>query len=136
MTDLILALHRATHATLHSLARDLADLDLTSSETNVLAVLADGLPRAVGVLAAATATRSTTLTNVLDRLVVRGLVVREVDPEDRRSFVVVLTDSGLEAAAAVDAAVQRLERAALSVVGQRELAGFNAVLEALTEGSR
>jgi hypothetical protein len=36
----------------------------------------------------------------------------------------------------VDAAVQRLERAALSVVGQRELAGFNAVLEALTEGSR
>lgn len=96
MTDLILALHRATHATLHSLARDLADLDLTSSETNVLAVLADGLPRAVGVLAAATATRSTTLTNVLDRLVVRGLVVREVDPEDRRSFVVVLTDSGLD----------------------------------------
>lgn len=136
MTDLILALHRATHATLHALARDLADLDLTSSETNVLAVLADGHPRAVGMLAAATATRSTTLTNVLDRLVVRGLVVREVDPEDRRSFVVGLTDSGRETAAAVDAAVQRLERAALSLVGQRELAGFQAVVEALTEGSR
>jgi DNA-binding MarR family transcriptional regulator len=136
VTDLILALHRATHATLHALARDLGDLDLTSSETNVLAVLADGHPRAVGMLAAATATRSTTLTNVLDRLVVRGLVVREVDPEDRRSFVVVLTDSGRETAAAVDAAVQRLERAALSLVGQRELAGFQAVLEALMEGSR
>lgn len=136
MTDLILALHRATHATLHALARDLADLDLTSSETNVLAVLADGHPRAVGMLAAATATRSTTLTNVLDRLVVRGLVVREVDPEDRRSFVVELTDSGRETAAAVDKAVQRLERAALSLVGQRELAGFQAVVEALTEGSR
>jgi MarR family transcriptional regulator, organic hydroperoxide resistance regulator len=136
VTDLVLALHRATHATLHALARDLADLGLTSSETNVLAVLADGHPRAVGVLAAATATRSTTLTNVLDRLVVRGLVVREVDPEDRRSFVVVLTDLGRETAAAVDAAVQRLERAALSLVGQRELAGFQAVLEALMEGSR
>jgi DNA-binding MarR family transcriptional regulator len=136
VTDLILALHRATHATLHALARDLADLDLTSSETNVLAVLADGHPRAVGMLAAATATRSTTLTNVLDRLVVRGLVVREVDPEDRRSFVVELTDSGRETAAAVDKAVQRLERAALSLVGQRELAGFQAVVEALTEGSR
>jgi DNA-binding MarR family transcriptional regulator len=136
VTDLILALHRATHATLRALARDLADFDLTNSETNVLAVLADRVPRTVGVLAAATATRSTTLTNVLDRLVVRGLVMREVDPEDRRSFVVVLTDTGRETAAAVDAAVQRLERSALSAIGQRELAGFRAVLDALMEGSR
>lgn len=138
MTDqnLILALHRTTHATLHALARDLADLDLNNSETNVLAVLADGHPRAVGVLAAATATRSTTLTSVLDRLVGRGLVVRQVDPEDRRSFAVELTDAGRETAAAVDAAVRRLERAALSLVSERQLAGFQAVLEALTEGLR
>lgn len=136
MADLILALHQATHATLHALSRDLADLGLTNSETNVLAVLADGHPRAVGALAEATATRPTTLTNVLDRLVVRGLMVRKVDPEDRRSFVIELTDSGRETAAAVDAAVKRLERAALSLVGERELAGFQAVLEALMEGSR
>ena len=94
VTDLrsgaILALQRATHATLHVLARDLAGLGLNSSETNVLAVLADGRPRAVGELAAATATRPTTLTSVLDRLAGRGLVVRELDPADRRSFVVEL----------------------------------------------
>ncbi|MGH3404280.1 MAG: MarR family transcriptional regulator, partial [Streptosporangiaceae bacterium] len=78
MTDLlsgaVLALQRATHATLHVLARDLAGLGLNNSETNVLAVLADGGPRAVGELAAATATRPTTLTSVLDRLAGRGLV--------------------------------------------------------------
>jgi MarR family transcriptional regulator, organic hydroperoxide resistance regulator len=136
VVDLILALHRTTHATLQALARDLADLDLNNSETNVLAVLADGHPRPVGVLAAETATRPSTLTSVLDRLVVRGLVVRVVDPEDRRSFVAELTDTGRETAAAVDAAVRRLERAALALVGERELAGFQAVLEALMEGSR
>ena len=79
MTDLrsgaILALQRATHATLHALARELAGRGLNSSETNVLAVLADGRPRAVGELAVATATRPTTLTSVLDRLAGRGLVV-------------------------------------------------------------
>jgi DNA-binding MarR family transcriptional regulator len=140
VTDLhggtVLALHRATHATLHALARDLTGLGLSSSETNVLAVLADGRSRAVGELAAATATRPTTLTSVLDRLAGRGLVVRELDPADRRSFVVELTGTGREAAAAVDQAVRRLERTALAGVSKTELAGFRAVLNALREASR
>ena len=38
----LLALQRATHATLHALAAQLADLDLTASEINALANLADG----------------------------------------------------------------------------------------------
>lgn len=140
VTDLhggtILELHRATHATLHALARDLTGLGLSSSETNVLAVLADGRSRAVGELAAATATRPTTLTSVLDRLAGRGLVVRELDPADRRSFVVGLTGTGREAAAAVDQAVRRLERTALAGVSKAEQAGFLAVLNGLREASR
>jgi DNA-binding MarR family transcriptional regulator len=140
VTDLrsgaILALQRATHATLHALARELAGRGLNSSETNVLAVLADGRPRAVGELAVATATRPTTLTSVLDRLAGRGLVVRELDPADRRSFVVELTGPGRDTAAAVNTAVRRLERAALTGVSERDLAGFRAVLNALTEEAR
>jgi MarR family transcriptional regulator, organic hydroperoxide resistance regulator len=140
VTDLhggtVLALHRATHATLHALARDLTGLGLNNSETNVLAVLADGRSRAVGELAAATATRPTTLTSVLDRLAGRGLVVRELDPADRRSFVVELTGTGRDAAAAVDQAVRRLERTALAGVSETERAGFLAVLNALREASR
>jgi DNA-binding MarR family transcriptional regulator len=131
----ILALHRATHATLHALARDLTDLGLTSSETNVLAVLADGRPRSIGELAADTATRPTTLTSVLDRLVRRDQVVRELDPADRRSFVVRLTDGGRGAAAAVDVAVRSLERSALAGISPAELAGFRAVLDNLAEAA-
>ena len=140
VTDLhggtVLALHRATHATLHALAAGLTGLGLNNSETSVLAVLADGRSRAVGELAAATATRPTTLTSVLDRLAGRGLVVRELDPADRRSFVVELTGTGREAAAAVDQAIRRLERTALAGVSESELAGFRAVLNALREASR
>jgi len=128
-------LHRATHATVHALAARLSHLELTASEQNVLAVLADGLPRAVGGLAAATGTKPTTLTSVLDRLERRGHLVRELDPADRRSFLVVLTSSGRRAARAVHAAVADLERAALGSVSDADLAGFRAVTRALTEAS-
>jgi MarR family transcriptional regulator, organic hydroperoxide resistance regulator len=132
----VTALHQATHATLHALAARLAHLGLTASEQNVLAVLADGRTRAVGELAAATGTRPTTLTSVLDRLEGRGHVVRELDPADRRSFLVVLTSSGRRTASAVHAAVADLERAALGSLSGADIAGFRAVTRALTEVHR
>ena|SRR5215831_18023950 len=131
----VLALHRATHATLQVLATRLAELDLPASEINVLANLAGHQPLTVGALAAATATRPTTLTSVLDRLARRGYVMREVDPADRRSFLISLTPDGGRAAAAVSAAVDGLERAALVRVSEAERAGFLAVIRALSEVS-
>jgi MarR family transcriptional regulator, organic hydroperoxide resistance regulator len=132
----ILELHRATHATLHALGRELASLSLTRSEANALAILADGRARSVGELASETATRATTLTSVLDRLERRGYVARELDPADRRSFEVRLTAQGRAAAATVGAAVRGLEGAALAGLSDRQLAGFRAVLRALREASR
>jgi DNA-binding MarR family transcriptional regulator len=132
----ILELQRATHATLHALSRDLAGLRISSSETNVLAVLADGRPRTVGERADLTGTRPTTLTSVLDRLEGRGYAAREVDPEDRRSFAVRLTAEGRKVAELAAAAVRHLEETALAGISDRQLAGFRAVLHALTEGSR
>jgi DNA-binding MarR family transcriptional regulator len=131
----VLALHRATHATLRVLAARLAELDLPASEINVLANLAVRHPLTVGALAAATATRPTTLTSVLDRLVRRGYVVREVDPADRRSFLVSLTPAGQQAAGTVSAAVRDLEWVALSRVSPAQWAGFLAVAHALSEVS-
>jgi hypothetical protein len=49
----LLALQRATHATLQVLATELVDLDLTPSEINTLANLADGQGRTVSELGAA-----------------------------------------------------------------------------------
>jgi DNA-binding MarR family transcriptional regulator len=131
----ILALHRATHATLYALAARLADLDLPAADINALANLADGTRRSVGALAAATATKPTTLTSVLDRLARRGYLTREVDPADRRSFLISLTPDGQAAARTAAAAVRETEQQALATVTQAELAGFHAVITALTEVS-
>jgi DNA-binding MarR family transcriptional regulator len=132
----ILALHRATHATLHELTTRLADLDLPAADINVLANLADGAGRTVGALAAATATRPSTLTSLLDRLTRRGYVERQTDPADRRSFVVRLTPDGQAAAARAAGAIAELERQALATVTPRQRAGFHAVIDALTQVPR
>lgn len=133
---IVTTLHQATHVTLQALAACLADLDLTGSEQNVLAVLADRRPCAVRELATATGTRPTTLTSVLDRLERKGMLIREVDRADRRSFQIVLTTAGQRTAAAVQAAVRQLERTALASVSAEDIAGFRAVARALTEERR
>ena len=132
----ILALHRATHATLHALTTRLADLDLPAADINALANLADGAGRTVGALATATATRPSTLTSLLDRLTRRGYIVRQIDPADRRSFVVSLTPDGQAAAQRAAEAIADLERRALAAMTPAQRAGFDAVIDALTEVSR
>jgi DNA-binding MarR family transcriptional regulator len=134
--SVILALHRATHATLHKLTTQLADLDLPAADIDALASLADGTGRTVGALATATGTRPSTLTSLLDRLTRRGYIVRQTDPADRRSFVVRLTPDGLATAQRAAAAVADLERRALGTVTPAQRAGFHAVIDALTEVSR
>jgi DNA-binding MarR family transcriptional regulator len=131
--SVLLGLHRATHRSLQALAAALSDVDLTGSEINVMAHLADGRARSVRELAAATGTRATTLTGVLDRLERRGHLVRELDPADRRSFRISLTRSGRNIAGQVRDAVEAIERTALAGVPSQHIAGYHAVIAALEE---
>jgi MarR family transcriptional regulator, organic hydroperoxide resistance regulator len=131
----LLALQRATHATLQVLATEVADLDLTASEINVLANLADGRGRTVSELGAVAGARPTTLTSVLDRLERRGHISRGSLPTDRRAVLVELTPSGRVIAAAIRQAVTDLERRALAGLSADAIAGLRAALQALTEVS-
>ena len=135
MTSAILALQRATHVTLHALAADLADLDLTASEINALANLADGRARTVSELGADVGSRPTTVTSVLDRLERRGLIRRGARPGDRRVVVVELTPSGQTVAGRVRRAVEDLERRALAGLPPATVDGLRTALRALTEVS-
>jgi DNA-binding MarR family transcriptional regulator len=129
----VLALQRATHHTLHALSAALADLSLSAAEINALANLGDGGTLSVRQLSERTGTRASTLTGLLDRLENRGYLVREVDPADRRSFRLPLTDLGREVAARALAAIADLEREALSRLDATQLAGYHAVVIALQE---
>ncbi len=129
----LLALQRATHATLHVLGAELAELALTPSELNALANLAGRGGQTISELGAAVGARATTLTSVLDRLQRRGYITRGGRPTDRRVVVVELTPTGRRVAATVRRAFDDLERRALATLSDRAAAGLRAGLRALAE---
>ena len=131
----LLALQRAAHVTLHALSRELTSLGLTAAEINALANLADGQARTVSELGAATGTRPTTVTSVLDRLERRGHITRGPRPGDRRAVLIELTGTGRQAAATIGQTMAGLEQRALAGLDAGALAGFHAVLQALMEVS-
>ncbi|MEU8618532.1 MarR family transcriptional regulator [Streptomyces sp. NPDC048623] len=131
----LLALQRATHATLHLIATELVDLDMTASEINALANLADGQGRTVSQLGAAVGTRPTTLTSVLDRLERRGHITRGTRAGDRRSVLIELTPSGRVTADTIRRTFADIERRALAELPPAAVAGFHDVLRALVEVS-
>ncbi|MCX4091962.1 MarR family winged helix-turn-helix transcriptional regulator [Nocardia sp. alder85J] len=132
----LLALQRATHATLHRISTELVDLDMTASDLNALANLADGHARTVSQLAAAIGARPTTLTSVLDRLEKRGLISRTTRAGDRRSVLIELTDTGRATAGTIRDTFTALESRLLGGLPADAIAGFHAVLRALTEENR
>ena len=129
----MLALQRATHRTLHALSAALADLNLSAAEINALANLGDGGTLNVRQLTERTGSRASTLTGLLDRLENRGYLTRELDPADRRSFRLPLTEAGQAVATRVLAAIADLEREALSRLSATQVAGYHAVIAALQE---
>jgi DNA-binding MarR family transcriptional regulator len=134
--SVVLALHRATHDTLHRLAVDLVGLDLTGSEINALGNLADGHARTVSELGTAVGSRPTTLTGILDRLERRGLISRGQRAGDRRAVVIALTPAGARTAAVVRAKLTEIETRSLAGVDESAIAGFHMVASALTAGTQ
>lgn len=70
---------------------------------------------------------------LIDTLVVRGYLLREVDEDDRRRLSIALTDRGFAAAAAVRAGVADIDAELAAMCGVRQLAGLRAGLVALHE---
>ncbi len=129
----IAALEATVHLVLDHLAEELADLGLSQGEVNALLQLDEGVPVTVARLQAATGQRASTMTGVLDRLEGRGLVERALNPEDRRSFTVILTEAGVTASRRVRKTFADLDALAQQGVSRRSLDGYFEVLGRLAE---
>jgi DNA-binding MarR family transcriptional regulator len=128
----LIALQRATHALVLALEAELSDLGLSPSETNLIACLTPGAARRIGEVIADTGQRPSTVTGILDRLERRGLVARQLDPDDRRSFRVELTADGASMHGWVLEGFERVAaRASTGLAGSRGGDDFRAVLHAI-----
>jgi DNA-binding MarR family transcriptional regulator len=85
-----------------------------------------------GQLLTQTLVTSGTMTNRIDRLTAKGLVVRGPDPSDRRGVLVRLTDTGREIADAAMAGLLKNERDLLAALSDRRLAELADLLRELT----
>ena len=109
----------------------LGELAITQGEAHVLAHLARHGPTSIATLHREFGHKRSTLTNIIDRLEQRKLVRRELNPHDRRSFVVHLSAAGRRTARPVVEALDQLERELTDAAGKRDLDGLAAIVEAL-----
>ena len=96
-SELVERLMRAAHRLRRASAHSLAPLGLTPAQERMLrAVSRGGDPWRMGELAEKMGIVPRSATSVIDALEGAGLVVRAIDPENRRSILVTLTERGAD----------------------------------------
>lgn len=110
--------------------------ELAGTEGHLLSYLAPYGPCAVSELVRVFGVKHSTMTSILDRLEERGLVEREVNADDRRSFLVGLTRKGRTASARIAELLEELEREIDRRITRRDMAAFERVIAAMGEATK
>lgn len=129
---LVHPVHRATHR-IGLYLDELGVRGLTQGEAHILAMLAQSGRATVAELHRGLAHKRSTLTSILDRLVNRRLITREVGRLDRRTFLVRTTAAGRTLARRISQHLAALERAVSVRVSSADLSGFDKVVAALED---
>ena len=119
----------------HTIAAYLAEAgcdDLPQNGPFVLGGMAGHSASAVDMIRGLGVTRQAA-SQLIDTLVVRGYLSREVNPADRRRLNIELTDRGRAAAEAIGAAIGQVDEELAAVITPAELAGLRAGLIALAK---
>jgi MarR family transcriptional regulator, organic hydroperoxide resistance regulator len=112
------------------LERVLSSKGVQTDEWRVLEVLADEQGRSMGELAQVVAMNHPTLTKLIDRMVAKSWVLRNVDVRDSRRVLVFITDLGLKMMDRLKEPLARHQRDVLDSLGERKA---NQLRKLLTE---
>lgn len=134
--DFLSPLHKASRQITVYLEERTGEEGVSPVEGHLLTYLGSYAPAPIGELVRVFGIKQSTFTSLLDRLEEAGLVRREVNPDDRRSFLIHLTEEGEELAGRINERLLELEEAIRSRVSAGEVEGFRAVMEAIEEITR
>ena len=135
--QVIIAVHRLSRRLTRWYDRQLAALGITSGEWTVLERLArspDEAPLTPGELAEAANVAPSSMTHRLDRLVERGLIERNADPDNRVRVRVRLTDAGYEVYARAIREADLVEADLLAGLTERQVHNLAELLEKVLAG--
>jgi MarR family transcriptional regulator, lower aerobic nicotinate degradation pathway regulator len=126
-------IHKASRQLSVYLEAPLQEPGLSTAEGHLIAYLNSYAPAPIGELVRVFGIKQSTFTSLLDRLEGAGLVRREMNPADRRSFLIHITDAGRARAEQSNRILLELEDAIRSRVDDRDMQGFQAVMRAIEE---
>lgn len=134
--DFLSPLHKASRQISVYLESRTREVGLSPLEGHVLTYLRSYAPTPIGELVQVFGIKQSTFTSLLDRLEKAGYVRREINPEDRRSFLIHISDEGRELAVRLNQCLEALEAEIREHVGARDMKGFQAVMAAVEEVTR
>ena len=126
-------LHKASRQLSVYLEEPAREPALNPGDGHLLTYLNSYAPAPIGELVRVFGIKQSTFTSMLDRLERAGLIRREMNPGDRRSFLIHITDAGRAQAEEANGILQRLEEDIRSRVSPRDVEGFHAVMRAIEE---
>ena len=109
----------------------LAPYGVTPGQYAVLACLWDGESKTAKQLADLLYLDGSTMTGILDRIEQKGLIIKQVDPKDRRAIRVTLTDAGRDLEGPLSQVILEANQEALANLGQVEGESLKALLHKL-----
>jgi MarR family transcriptional regulator, organic hydroperoxide resistance regulator len=129
-------LHKASRQISVYLEAHTRELGVSPLEGHVLTYLRKFAPAPVGELVRVFGLKQSTLTSLLDRLERAGLVRREANPDDGRSFLIHISRRGRELTGRYNRLLKRLEAELRGRVRLADVKGFHAVMGAVEEITR
>ncbi|HEX8906952.1 MAG TPA: MarR family transcriptional regulator [Longimicrobiaceae bacterium] len=129
-------IHKATRQITVYLQSLQDEAGLSPPEGHLLTYLQSYAPAPIGELVRVFGIKQSTFTSMLDRLEKAGLIRREVNPGDRRSFMIHITDDGRELAERANRQLEAFEEELRGRLTTREIEGFQAVMAAIEEITR
>ena len=134
--DFLSPLHKASRQISVYLETHTRDLGVSPVEGHLLSYLRSYSPAPIGELVRVFGIKQSTFTSLLDRLEKAGLIRREMNPGDRRSFLIHVTDTGRELADRLNRFLETFEDEIRECVSARDMDGFRAVMAAVEEVTR
>ena len=109
--------------------------DLSLSQYNLLRILRGAGPEGhpVGAIAKRMINRDPDVTRLVDRLLIRGYLVRERDDHDRRVVRVILSPEGAEVLGRLDRAADEFSTPLLGFLGKEQLLELDRLLGLVIE---
>jgi DNA-binding MarR family transcriptional regulator len=134
--DFLSPLHKASRQISVYLETHTREMGVSPVEGHLLTYLRSYTPAPIGELFRVFGIKQSTLTSMLDRLEEDGFIRREINRDDRRSFLIHISDAGLELAERLNRCLEALEDEIRKRVSPRDVKGFHAVMGAVEELTR